>query len=177
MMYVALLRGINVGGNTKIAMPQLKTCFEELDFTNVKTYINSGNVIFETRAQSAPKLCAAIEKSIETSFGLAVPVIVMTQAEINKILAEVPTDWVNSSDEKTDVMFLWDHVDLTSVLDQLKPNPDLETLKVLPRALVWNVMRKNVTKSKILKMIGTPLYKSMTVRNINTVRKLAALMK
>ena len=56
MKYVALLRGINVGGNNKVSMTELKTCLEEAGFENVSTYINSGNVLFESEANDAVKL-------------------------------------------------------------------------------------------------------------------------
>jgi uncharacterized protein (DUF1697 family) len=70
--YVALLRGINVGGKTSINMARLKECFEEQGFLNVKTYINSGNVIFNTSSSVTVKLEQKIEKAIIVNFNFPV---------------------------------------------------------------------------------------------------------
>ena len=77
MNYVALLRGINVGGNRKVPMADLKDCFEKLGHTEVKTYINSGNVIFTSETSDIQKLREALENEIEKTFGFFVDVLVI----------------------------------------------------------------------------------------------------
>ena len=72
MVYVALLRGINVGGNSKVEMPRLKSTFERLGFTKVVTYINSGNVIFYDDARTSAQIVVDIEKGIQEYFGFAI---------------------------------------------------------------------------------------------------------
>ena len=76
MKYVAFLRGINVGGKNKIKMETLREVCSALGFKNVKTYINSGNVIFETAKSDNQKLAAIIEKAIEKEFSLSIKVMI-----------------------------------------------------------------------------------------------------
>jgi uncharacterized protein (DUF1697 family) len=176
MKYVALLRGINVGGNNKVEMPRLKKLFEELDFKNVKTYINSGNIIFE--AKGTPMVLAKkIEKEIEKEFKFNIYVVIRDLKNIQKLDKAVPKEWVNDETMKTDVMFLWDDVDNKNVLKQVIIKPDIDDVKYLDGAIIWRVDRKAVTRSGLLKIVGTPLYKKITIRNVNTLRKLKELME
>lgn len=75
--YIAFLRGINISGKNKIPMSELKNCFEALGFTEVKTYLNSGNVVFSNEEDSADDLTNRIEAMIKEQFGFEVPVFVM----------------------------------------------------------------------------------------------------
>lgn len=175
MKYVALLRGINVGGNSKIEMARLRTLFADLGYTNVSTYINSGNVIFDTD-DNQQQITNDIEQGIKEAFGLSVPVLVRTKESVDTLCQEIPSEWENDSNQRTDVLFLWHEIDNLSILESIKHKPDIERVLYLPGALVWNIDRKNVTRGSMLKIIGTDVYKKMTVRNINTVRKLQQLM-
>jgi uncharacterized protein (DUF1697 family) len=177
MKYVALLRGINVGGNSRVEMSRLKIVFENLGFSKVSTYINSGNVIFSNSKQSEKMTASKIEKAIETEFGFKVHVIVRSREYIEQILKELPERWQNDKDMKCDVMFLWEEVHNPEILNELMVKPDIEDVKYVSGAIIWRVDRKNATKSGALKLIGTPLYKKMTIRNCNTVRKLYQMMR
>ncbi|MBX2866946.1 DUF1697 domain-containing protein [Candidatus Kaiserbacteria bacterium] len=174
--YVALLRGINVGGNNKIKMIELKVLFESLGYTNVVTYINSGNVIFETRKKDVSRLASEIQKGIKKKFKLNIPVVLRTQKNIEKVCKKIPPDWVNDKDNKTDVMFLWDKFASKKTLKLISTNPKIDSLLYVDGAIIWHLKKKNYGKSKMNDIIGTEVYKNMTVRNINTVRKLATLM-
>ena len=176
MTYVALLRGINVGGNNRVEMPRLAKTFEQLGFKNVKTYINSGNVIFESEVQQASKLSASIEKAIEQEFGFVVSVIVRDKNNISKVVEALPINWANNTDMKCDVMFLWDEFDTEDTLKQPSIRAELEDVSYVSGAIIWRIERINVNRSGLPKIIGTPLYKKVTIRNCNTVRKLYALM-
>lgn len=104
MRYVALLRGINVGGKNKVPMPVLKEVFERLGHTEVRTYINSGNVIFDAPRQRAADLAATLEEAIESEFGFGVRVLVLRGSAVTKIAAELPEDWVNDDDASCNVL-------------------------------------------------------------------------
>lgn len=171
--YVALLRGINVGGNNKVEMPRLKKAFESLGFSNVSTYINTGNVIFET---SRGGLAAVIEKALKNNFGFEIRVVVRDAKNIQKLCKILPPMWTNDADQKTDVLFLWDKYDSKKSLDLIKAT-SVDTLKYVDGAIAWNVPNKGLNKSGMKKFIGSVVYKNMTARNINTVRKLNELMK
>jgi len=176
MKYLTLLRGINVGGNRKVEMPRLKACFEDLGFTDVVTYINSGNVIFSSEKAEAG-LARQIELAIERKFGFFVPTITRSYTEVERVVKQVPIEWANDAEQKTDVMFLWPEVDQPNIVDMINIKPEIEKVIYLPGAMVWNVKRSDVTRSNMLKLVGTNIYKQMTIRNINTVRKLYLLMQ
>lgn len=177
MVYVALLRGINVGGNRKVNMKELKVTFEKAGMENVTTYINSGNVIFSTNVLDQHKLTIVLEKAIENSFGFAVKVLLCSIDSMRAIVKTLPDSWQNNSDVKCDVMFLWEHFDNSSVVEQLTIKPRIDDVKYVEGALLWRVDRSNVTRSGMLKIIGTELYRHMTIRNCNTTRKLLGLMQ
>lgn len=175
--YVALLRGINVGGNNKVEMAKLKPLFESLGHTNVVTYINSGNVIFKTRKRDVNQLIDELQKGIKKTFKLDVPVVLRTQKSIEKVCNKTPSNWTNDKDSKTDVMFLWDQFASRKTLNLISTNPKIDFLLYIDGAIVWHLKKKDYGKSKMNEIIGTELYEHMTVRNINTVRKLDVLMK
>jgi len=171
MKYIALLRGINVGGNKKVDMKKLKTTFESMGFKNVYTYINSGNIIFDSSEKT--NLDKKIEKKIKSIFGFDVDVIVKTQNQIKKIVNTIPKTWINNPEQRTDVAFLFSDVDNKNILDQLPINKEWLSVRYTKGALYWNMERKNLNKSRLNKLISHKLYKFMTIRNINTSRYLA----
>jgi uncharacterized protein (DUF1697 family) len=177
MVYVALLRGINVGGKNKVAMKELKVVFEDAGMTDVRTYINSGNVIFSSTIRGRAKLATLLEKAIEKHFRLKIDVVVRDLKGMRAVVKAMPAKWTNDKDQKCDVMFLWDDVAQPSVLNEFKIKPELEDVKYASGAVIWRVDRKNVTRSGMMKLVGTPLYKRMTIRNCNTTRKLLELME
>ena len=177
MRYVALLRGINVGGYGKVEMPRLKACFEDLGLKDVRTFTNLGNVIFDAKARDRLRLIKKIETAVERDIGFRIAIVLRTPQEIARVVKAVPTGWVTDQRMRCDMMFLWPDVDSRSVLKEVPSQPDVEDIKYVPGALVWRIDRTKVGKSKVRKVIGSKLYKNLTIRNINTVRKLNALMK
>ena len=175
--YVALLRGINVGGKNKVDMSALKAVFEDAGLRSVRTYINSGNVVFTSRARSRARLTSRLEKAIAARFGFDVKVLVHDLARMRSIVAAMPPDWVNDHTTKCDVMFLWDAVDRPEILDELKVKPEIDHVRYVPGAVLWSVDRGNATRSALMKVVGTPLYQQMTIRNCNMTRKLLDLME
>jgi len=176
MMYVALLRGVNVGGRGKIDMRELKTVFEAAGMTSVKTYINSGNVIFSTGARRDPHVVDTLERLIEARFGVPIRVLVRSHDEIRSVVAALPADWANDTTTKCDVFFLWREVDKPTVLEQLDFDPEVDDVRYTPGAVIRRVERRNASKSRLTRVVGTPLYQQMTVRNCNTARRLLELM-
>ena len=106
MKYAAFLRGINVGGKNKIKMETLRETCAALGFQNVKTYINSGNVIFESAKTGDKKLAAKIEKAIEKEFALNIKIMVRTISEIEDIIKNNPFDGQFENDKDLHVFFL-----------------------------------------------------------------------
>jgi len=177
MIYVALLRGINVGGKNKVEMRKLKTTFEDVGMGNVTTYINSGNVVFTDSRRKSPRIVSVLEAAIAADLGLEIKVLIRDFPAIKTVLKALPKQWTNDATMRCDVMFLWERFDRKEVLEELTIMPEIEDVKYVPGAVIWRVDRANVTRSRIFKMIGTDLYRGMTIRNCNTVRKLAELME
>ena len=155
-------------------MKELKAVFEAAGMTSVTTYINSGNVVFATdmpaTARGSPRM---LEDAIEERFGFAVRVLVRSVDEIRSVVEALPADWVNDQTTKCDVFFLWDEVDDPSILERLDFDPEMEDVRYTPGAVIRRVDRKNASRSRLTRVVGTPLYQQMTIRNCNTARKLA----
>jgi len=177
MIYIALLRGINVGGNNKVAMADLKVVFEQAGMTNVLTYINSGNVIFQSDEMSKTKLARLLEKAIEIRFGFFVKVLVWDKPSLLALANKLPDDWVNDTTMKCDVMFLWEEFDSPGILKKVVIKPGIDDVLYHPGALLWRVDKDKVTRSGLLRIVGSDFYKHTTIRNCNTLRKLAALLR
>ncbi len=177
VVYVALLRGINVGGKNKVDMKQLKAAFEDAGMTAVRTYINSGNVIFSSNSRSRGRLTEVLEHALAGTFGFRVDVLVRDLKSMRAVVKALPETWANNATMKCDVMFLWDDVARPSVVKKLSVKPEIEELKYVAGALLWRVDSKNVTRSGLMKLARSPLYKRMTIRNCNTARKLLELME
>ena len=177
MVYVALLRGINVGGKRRVDMKQLKAVFEDAGLESVKTYINSGNVVFSTSQRGKARLIEQLEKAIAKHFGFAVDVLLCDLKSMKAIVAAMPDHWMNDDKMKVDVLFLKSAVNRSSVMKKIRFNPDIEDVKYVPGAVIWRIDRKDATRSGLMRVVGTDLYKNMSIRNINTTRKLLALMQ
>ncbi|RWZ58535.1 DUF1697 domain-containing protein [Halobacillus fulvus] len=177
MIYIALLRGINVGGKNKVDMKRLKQTFEEAGMNDVVTYINTGNIIFSKEDLSKTDLSNILEKAIHDNFDLQIKVVVRSLDDMDKIIPVIPDSWKNNKEMKSDVLFLWDEVDQESTLEKLVIKPDIDTVKYVPGAILWSVAKEDVTRSGMSKLVGTKIYKQMTVRNVNTARKVYELMQ
>jgi len=173
MRYVCLLRGINVGGNHRVEMSRLKTVFESYGATNVVTYINSGNVVFDANNQPSSK---EVQSLLSNEFGFDIPVLLLSAKQIRDIADAVPKEWQNDREQaKSDVLYLFPDADKPEIVEQIGYRPEFETVLYVPGALLSHVKRANQGRSCLLKVMGTPLYKQMTIRNVNTARKLAEL--
>lgn len=180
MKYVVLVRGINVGGNNKVPKAEFQKVLETAGFQNVLIYLNSGNAIGESKTKPDAR---KIQAALEAHFGFAIPTLVLSAAKVQAIAAAIPKNWTNDaprpdkSGQKSDVLYLFEEVDTPDIIKQLSYRPEIETLLYVDGAVLANVPRKNQTKYSLLKLMGTPLYKKMTIRNITTARKLAELVK
>lgn len=174
MVFIALLRGVNVGGNRKVEMKKLKKIFEFLDYSNVITYLNSGNIVFEsTKKQEVVQ--NEILKNIENEFGFPIQTLVKSDREIRKINNAIPKEWENNAEQKTDVAFLFPEVDSKIIIDELPIKKEFIDIRYVKGAIIWNVKKKEYNKSHLNKVVGIKLYKQMTVRNVNTVRRLVEI--
>ena len=176
--YVALLRGINVGGNKLIRMPELVRIFTSLGLKNVKTYIQSGNVLFDCAKTDSIALTKRIEKGIHQAVGFEVPVVLRTIDEIEAIVEHDP--FANGripADAKRYVSFLV--VRSTSELKTpyLSPKKDCEIIHLIPREIFTAVfpLPNGRSGESMMSLIEKEFGKAVTTRNWNTVIKILAL--
>ena len=172
---VALLRGINVGGRNKVEMSRLRTTLESAGLAQVRTYINSGNVLFRDGRQDAT-LTPLVEKAIESEFGFPVKVLLRDVNAMTSTEKAIPASWKDDATTRCYVLFLWKDVDEAGVVDGLAIKKGIDRVKYVPGAIIWRVDRADLTRSGMMRVTSTDLYQSVTIRNCNTVRKLTQLM-
>jgi len=176
-VFVALLRGVNVGGNNIISMRELKERFEAIGFTQVSTYINSGNVIFTTKETDARKLETKIEKLLSKDFQLDSRVVVRSLAEMEQLVTSLPKSWTGASDWRYNVMFLRHTIDSEKILEELTTKTDSEELVYRPGTLLWSAHVSDINQTNMHNLPSRKVFREMTVRNLNTTKKLCELMK
>lgn len=179
-IYLALLRGINVGGKNIIKMTELKQAFEQIGLHEVKTYIQSGNVLFKSNEEEET-LQKKIEHVIEANFGLSVSVILRTTAEMEQIILNCPfaTKELSESEQiNEDNLFfgLMPYAPLQESMERLNAyKSDDDEFKIIGRN-IFLLLRKGAGNSKLgnnLQKLDVPV----TVRNWKTINKLILLAK
>ena len=176
-VFVALLRGVNVGGKNNLSMSALKTNLSKAGFENVTTYINSGNVLFTSSQTDARKLETNIERLLSTQHKLECKVVVRSLSEMKKLVESLPASWEGDESWAHNVMFLRHSIDSKEVLKELAPKPEIEKVLYRPGAVLWSARRSDIKRSTMNKLPSRKIFQHMTVRNPNTTRKLYELMK
>lgn len=177
--YVILLRGINVGGKNIVPMAGLKSCLEELGFANVSTYIASGNVILESNKPTT-EIKTQIEAALTKSFKLdneLIKVLVLTHKQLQTVIDNKPKGFGDQPEKyHSDAIFLMD-IDAAQAMPVFNPREGVD--KVWPGNGVIYSQRLSAerTKSRLSKIMASPLYKSMTIRSWSTTIKLLDLLK
>jgi len=175
--YLALLRGINVGGNNLIRMADLKACFESMGLSDVTTYIQSGNVVFAAKAGDSARLAAKIEKTLSARFAYAARVVIVTRAELREAVRKAPKGFGAAPDKfRYDVIFLKDPLTPKEAMKAVSVRPGVDAAYAGKRVLYFSRLIERATQSRLARVIGTPAYAFMTIRNWNTTTKLLALM-
>lgn len=175
MRYIALLRGINVGGNTMIKMTELKAVFERLGFEKVVTYINSGNIGFDAKKTTEEKLVAKIENAILSEFEKTIPVMVRERDAINSILLQNPYDGQFESHKEMHVLFLKEEMPPEKTAQLLEAAPEGERFAVIGREIYCHLPMGVIDSILGKSFIEKKLKVAVTGRNWRTVEKLATL--
>jgi uncharacterized protein (DUF1697 family) len=173
--YAVLLRGINVGGNKKIAMADLRNLLGKLGFTDVATLLQSGNAIVSTEL-SAAKAVAAIEQGIEDAFGMKVRCLALTGAQLQAVIEAHPLAEVADNGSRMFALFLFDVLDRARLSTH---NPEaVEPGRIfVGDGVVYHWCPDGVLEAVDLAAFLTKNHKvTVTSRNWNTVTKLAALL-
>ena len=132
MRYIAFLRGINISGKNKISMPDLKNEFERMNFSDVKTYLNSGNVLFSSSADNDAEIKKRIENMIDNKFGLKIPVCIIRYDYLQEILMNAPRWWgTEEKDQYHNLIFIMSSDTAEDICNMLgEPSKDLEKVHV-----------------------------------------------
>jgi uncharacterized protein (DUF1697 family) len=177
MKYVVLLRGINVGGKNIIKMAGLKETVEKCGFTRVSTYIQSGNILFETGEQNIKVIIQKLRASFLKNFAYNSCIIVKNYEQLKNIVNEVPADWNKSSDLRCYIAFICEPVTVKDVLVEIELNDGVDFIKAGEGVLYMSTLLSGLTRSRFTKIITKKVYKDISIRNYNTVRKLLELME
>ena len=175
--HVALLRGINVGGKNVIRMPALAASFESMGLADVRTYIQSGNVLFRKERGESRRLEEAIAGVLSKRHRYDAKVVVRSREEMARIVEGIPKSWRRPSPEwKYNVLFLRAAIDDEAIVRELGPKKGIEAVSYRPGVLYWSACRSDAGRTAMVKLSSSGLYQEMTVRNFNTTRTLAELM-
>jgi uncharacterized protein (DUF1697 family) len=174
--FVALLRGINVGGNNLIKMADLRAAFASLGYDDVATYIASGNVVFSSSAAGTPRHTKAIEAALTATFGCGTPVVVVTAAELARVVAEAPAGFgTDPARHRYDVLFVRAPMTAAAALPDVPAKPGVDTVVAGAHALYYRRLVARASQSHLPRLMARPLYKLLTIRNWNTTAKLREL--
>nr|WP_295889789.1 DUF1697 domain-containing protein [uncultured Devosia sp.] len=176
--YLVLLRGINVGGKNKLPMPALKAFLENLGFEQVQTYIQSGNAIVQS-SLSAAAIASKIEKELGAAFKLdsdIIKILALSRDELQAVIHDRPKGFGDAPDKyHSDAIFLMG-ISPDEALTAFSPLEGVDTLWPGKGVIYSQRLSAKRTKSRLNRMMASPLYKSMTIRSWGTVTKLLDML-
>ena len=175
--YIILLRGINVGGKNIIKMSSLKAAFERRDFQHVVTYINSGNIIFDSYSDET-SVKTACEKLIAEDFGLEIPVCVISADNLREALASAPDWWGADPESRHNALFVIPPMTTEEVLAQIgEVKPEYERIGYCGKVIFWSAPIATFSRTRLTKIVQSKAaYNAITVRNSRTALKLQELV-
>jgi uncharacterized protein (DUF1697 family) len=177
IQYLALLRGINVGGNNIIKMTHLKECFENMGFTDVTTYIQSGNVIFKSADPHKDKLLSKIETELSGRFDYKSKIVLITQKQLHTVINNAPQDFGKDPDMyRYDVLFLKEPLSSDEAMKSIREREGVDKAYAGRDVIYFSRFISKAGQSYLNKLISLAIYKNMTIRNWNTTSKLFVLM-
>ena len=177
MKYVALLRGINVGGKNLIKMSDLKACFEKQGLETVSTYIQSGNVLFASKKSGAVELCGRIEATLTKTFDYRASVVLVSEKQLTEVVRRAPEGFGSEPAKyRYDVLFLKAPLTAAAAMKSVKTRAGVDQAFAGSGVLYFSRLVAKATQSQMGKIAGTPIYKNLTIRNWNTTTTLLRLL-
>jgi uncharacterized protein (DUF1697 family) len=175
--YVALLRGINVGGKNLIRMPELKACFEAAGFEDVATYIQSGNVLFAAPRAGGASLAARVDEALEATFGLPLVVVVRSRAQMRAVVRDAPAGFgEDPAAYRYDVIFLKEPLAAAAAAKVVSTKPEVDEVHPGKGVLYFSRLASRASQSHLSRVVSMPIYQRMTIRNWNTTTAILRLM-
>jgi len=174
--YVALIRGINVGGKHPIRMTELKACFEEQGLRDVATYIQSGNVVFASPGR-APEIARRLEAALAARFDCRTSVMLRSLKELAAIVGRAPDGFGRQPDKyRYDVIFLGSPLTPGQAIAKIATKPGVDQARPGTGVLYFSRLISKASQSQLARIVSLPIYKSMTIRNWRTTTTLLQLM-
>src|SRR5260221_2623623 len=177
--YVILMRGINVGGKNKVPMAGLRKCLEELGFSNVSTYIASGNVILESNKRP-DEIKTQIEQALPKSFKLdseIIKVLVLSRSQLQAVINNKPAGFGEQPEKyHSDAIFLMG-IDSAQAMSVFVPREGVDKIWSGDGEIYSQRLSSQRTKSRLGKIVGTPVYQFMTIRNWNSTTNLLEILR
>ena len=176
--FLALLRGINVGGKNIVPKDALRKCFEDLGYRSVRTYIQSGNILFRSAETDVTALTDEIEHALSVRFSYDARAVVLSRGSFRTVVESAPEDWGRDDDRMHHALFTLAGAAPDQIFAKLRaPNPEWESVTAGPGVIYWSVSRAHPTRSTWVKLPSAPEYKQVTARNQNTVFRLRELFE
>ena len=176
--YLALLRGINVGGKSQVRMSALKASFEANGFEDVATFIQSGNVLFTAHSTPAAELTRRIEAMLGAGFAFEPTVVVRSRRQMRAVVDDAPRGFgAQPARYRYDVLFLKPPLTAAVALKSAPTKPGVDEASPGPGVLYFSRVTAKASQSRLSRIISTPIYPSVTIRNWNTTTKLLSLME
>lgn len=175
--YLALLRGINVGGKAVIKMKDLKSCFKAMGFSDVETFIQSGNILFKSDKRDSTELTAMIERALTKQFNYPSRVLIITHKQLKKIVSEAPRGFGKEPESfRYDVLFIIPPLSPDTAMKNVSIKEGVDGAFKGSGALYVSRLIKRAGQSHLTRIIAHPMYKNITIRNWNTTTKLLTLL-
>ena len=175
--YLALLRGVNVGGNGLLSMPLLRQSLSDYGLTDVRTYIQSGNILFTSEITDHQALTDLIHDCIADSFQLDIAVVLFTKNEWQTVIAQAPGWWGHDPEWKHNLIALLPPISADEALAAIgELKPDIEAAHAGNGVIYQSMSFKLFGRTTTGKIAANPIYKKMTIRNYNTATKLLTLL-
>lgn len=176
--YVALLRGINVGGKNLIEMAALKACFESQGFRAVTTYIQSGNVLFTSSDSGRAKLTGRIEQVLTATFSYRASVVLRSRKQLRAIVEGAPEGFgADPTLYRYDVIFVKEPLTAAAAMKDVLTRPGVDEACAGSGVLYFSRLISKAPQSLLSRLASMPIYQNMTIRNWNTTQKLLAMME
>lgn len=175
--YLALLRGVNVGGRSKLKMADLRVVLASAGFDNPVTYIQSGNVVFSSGVRDTVELSVHLRAAIDKQFGLDVDVVVFSSADWLSIINDAPEWWGSDPSRKHNLLILPspdDEAETMAAIGRL--NPDVEAAQAGKGVVYQSMSLKLTGKTLVGKLTSRPISRRTTIRNFRTATKLLDLL-
>ena len=179
MKYIALLRGINISGKDKIAMSELKKEFANLGYKEISTYLNSGNVVFESDIEDKNTIKNNIQVMIKDKFDFDIPTYVTTSQELEELIIYSPDWWGKENKEiYNNIIFIIPPTTYNEVFNAIGSPNEYEKIQEYKNNIFWSFDLKNYRKSNWWsKTASTEVSNKITIRTANTMKKLLEICK